>query len=210
MENFEKCTVAMLGGPCSQHVTGHTSRQNQCYNKYPISVSLNLVSKGADDSICFSLTTYRQIDRRCWGLKTGPDRASGWPPRIFLLGSPVMEQCPVTTLPKIVKSPRWVIWYHGSSRYIRTLQSAITAITISLLAICVFTKWQMLITMSLKNGSIKFTEQCTECASANWCIKKLPTVPCWQVTQAPCLGLSSLGRLIHTQGGILSRVNTSD
>ena len=22
MENFEKCTVAMLGGPCSQHVTG--------------------------------------------------------------------------------------------------------------------------------------------------------------------------------------------
>ena len=29
MENFEKCTVAMLGGPCSQHVTGNTSRQNQ-------------------------------------------------------------------------------------------------------------------------------------------------------------------------------------
>ena len=29
MENFEKCTVAMLGGPCSQHVTGKTSRQNQ-------------------------------------------------------------------------------------------------------------------------------------------------------------------------------------
>ena len=28
MENFEKCTVAMLGGPCSQHVTGNTSRQN--------------------------------------------------------------------------------------------------------------------------------------------------------------------------------------
>ena len=70
-------------------------------------------------------------DRRCWGLKTGPDRASGWPPRIFLLGSPVMEQCPVTTLPKIVKSPRWIIWYHGSSRYIRTLQSAITTSTTS-------------------------------------------------------------------------------
>ena len=38
MKNFEKCTVAMLGGPCSQHVTGNTSRQNQpqsaimCYN----------------------------------------------------------------------------------------------------------------------------------------------------------------------------------
>ena len=29
MENFEKCIVPMLGGPCSQHVTGNTSRQNQ-------------------------------------------------------------------------------------------------------------------------------------------------------------------------------------
>ena len=29
MENVEKCTVAMLGGPCSQHVTGNTSRLNQ-------------------------------------------------------------------------------------------------------------------------------------------------------------------------------------
>ena len=29
MENFEKCTVSMLGGPCSQHVTGNTSRLNQ-------------------------------------------------------------------------------------------------------------------------------------------------------------------------------------
>ena len=29
MENFEKCIVTMLGGPCSQHVTGNTSRQNQ-------------------------------------------------------------------------------------------------------------------------------------------------------------------------------------
>ena len=29
MENFEKCTVAMLGGPCMQHVTGYTSRLNQ-------------------------------------------------------------------------------------------------------------------------------------------------------------------------------------
>ena len=32
MENFEKCTVAMLGGPCSQHVTGNTSRLNQPQN----------------------------------------------------------------------------------------------------------------------------------------------------------------------------------
>ena len=29
MENFEKCTVAMLGGPCSQHVMGNTSWLNQ-------------------------------------------------------------------------------------------------------------------------------------------------------------------------------------
>ena len=29
MENFEKCTVAMLGGPCLQHITGNTSQQNQ-------------------------------------------------------------------------------------------------------------------------------------------------------------------------------------
>ena len=29
MEKIEKCTVAMLGGPCSQHVTGNTSRLNQ-------------------------------------------------------------------------------------------------------------------------------------------------------------------------------------
>ena len=29
MENFEKCTVAMLGGPYLQHVTGNTSRLNQ-------------------------------------------------------------------------------------------------------------------------------------------------------------------------------------
>ena len=28
-ENFEKCNVAMLGGPCSQHVTGNTSRLYQ-------------------------------------------------------------------------------------------------------------------------------------------------------------------------------------
>ena len=29
MENFEICTVAMLGGPCWQRVTGNTSRLNQ-------------------------------------------------------------------------------------------------------------------------------------------------------------------------------------
>ena len=29
LENFEKCTVAMLGGPCSQHVMGNTSRLYQ-------------------------------------------------------------------------------------------------------------------------------------------------------------------------------------
>ena len=29
MENFEKCSVAILWGPCSQHVTGNTSPLNQ-------------------------------------------------------------------------------------------------------------------------------------------------------------------------------------
>ena len=29
MENFEKCAVPMLGGPCLQHITGNTSRLNQ-------------------------------------------------------------------------------------------------------------------------------------------------------------------------------------
>ena len=29
LEIFEKCTVGMLGGPCSQHVTGNTSWLNQ-------------------------------------------------------------------------------------------------------------------------------------------------------------------------------------
>ena len=29
MKNFEKCSIAMLGGSCSQHVTGNTSRENQ-------------------------------------------------------------------------------------------------------------------------------------------------------------------------------------
>ena len=43
MESFKKCTVAMLGGPCSQQVTGNTSRQNQpqsaimkLTNMYPV------------------------------------------------------------------------------------------------------------------------------------------------------------------------------
>ena len=43
MENFEKCTVAMLGGPCSQHVTGNTSRQNQPQSAI---MSHNAVVKG--------------------------------------------------------------------------------------------------------------------------------------------------------------------
>ena len=48
MENFEKCTVAMLGGPCSQHVTGNTSRLNQLqsaimiYNTSPPRMFLSL------------------------------------------------------------------------------------------------------------------------------------------------------------------------
>ena len=34
MENFEKCTVAMLGGPCSQHVTAISAPK--CYNNVPM------------------------------------------------------------------------------------------------------------------------------------------------------------------------------
>ena len=74
----------------------------------------------------FPMTTID--DRRCWGLKQALIGPLG-DLLVFLLGSPVMEQCPVTTLPNVVKSPRWIIWYHGSSRYSRTLQSAITAST---------------------------------------------------------------------------------
>ena len=29
VEHFEKCSVAMLGGPCSQHTKGNASRLNQ-------------------------------------------------------------------------------------------------------------------------------------------------------------------------------------
>ena len=29
MKFFEKCTAAMLGGPCSQHVTGSASQPNR-------------------------------------------------------------------------------------------------------------------------------------------------------------------------------------
>ena len=39
MANFEKCTVAMLGGPCSQYVTGSTSRLNQPQRAIPIDKS---------------------------------------------------------------------------------------------------------------------------------------------------------------------------
>ena len=49
MENFEKCTVAMLEGPSSQHVMGNTSRLNwpqsaiikfkvQLHNPYSVAI----------------------------------------------------------------------------------------------------------------------------------------------------------------------------
>ena len=44
MENFEKCTVAMLGGPCSQHVTGNTSRQNQPQSAIMTNSSFSMLS----------------------------------------------------------------------------------------------------------------------------------------------------------------------
>ena len=50
MENFEKCTVAMLGGPCSQHVTGNTSRLNQ-----PQSAIISYTDSLAQSAICLDL-----------------------------------------------------------------------------------------------------------------------------------------------------------
>ena len=53
MENFEKCTVAMLGGPCSQHVTGNTSRLN-----HPQSAIMGYIwmALSVHSSICSSVT----------------------------------------------------------------------------------------------------------------------------------------------------------
>ena len=52
MENFEKCTVAMLGGPCSQHVTGNTSRQNQPQSAKSICTPVD------DNSSCVHIFTH--------------------------------------------------------------------------------------------------------------------------------------------------------
>ena len=46
---LKKCTVAMLGGPCSQHGTGNTSRQNQPQSAIVVGMSLLLCL-----SVCLS------------------------------------------------------------------------------------------------------------------------------------------------------------
>ena len=45
MENFEKCTVAMLGGPCLQQVTGNTSRLNQPQSAIIPDISQSCISR---------------------------------------------------------------------------------------------------------------------------------------------------------------------
>ena len=58
MENFEKCTVAMLVGPCLQHVTGNTSWLNQ-----PQSAIINMTARCAavDSAIGYQPITIRLI-----------------------------------------------------------------------------------------------------------------------------------------------------
>ena len=80
MVNFEKCTVAMLGGPCSQHVTGNTSRKNQpqsaimsgtgflvAHQLYIGNVmrkyQINLGMKSWDLHMCDRASTITHIDR---------------------------------------------------------------------------------------------------------------------------------------------------
>ena len=55
MENFEKCTVAMLGGPCSQHVTGNTPWQNQPQSAINIYIYIYIYIY----TIAFALSPFR-------------------------------------------------------------------------------------------------------------------------------------------------------
>ena len=57
MENFEKCTVAMLGGPCSQHVTGNTSLQNQPQSAMKVDMDWSTNSSHSSGDILQSLQT---------------------------------------------------------------------------------------------------------------------------------------------------------
>ena len=57
MENFEKCTVAMLGGPCSQHVTGNTSRLNQPQSAIMPHTAMQYVKYGYMKAKYISVTT---------------------------------------------------------------------------------------------------------------------------------------------------------
>ena len=62
MENFEKCTVAMLGGPCSQHVTGNTSRQNQPQS----AIIYHNTQQGLKSKWLHAYMYYSQFFNICW------------------------------------------------------------------------------------------------------------------------------------------------
>ena len=66
MKNFEKCNVAILGGPCSQHVMGNTSRQIQPQSAimgYTFLVSSNLVCNVGE-----RLSPFSPWQQRLWEI----------------------------------------------------------------------------------------------------------------------------------------------
>ena len=67
MENFEKCTVAMLGGPCSQHVTGNTSQLNQPQSAIILHTSLYWLGQNIDPS----LNTWKKPHSLPWRVSYG-------------------------------------------------------------------------------------------------------------------------------------------
>ena len=73
MKIFEKCTVAMLVGPCSQHVTGNTSWQNQSQSAIMIGKYLNTAVpfKHLKVPAVQSLINANSITQIQWTLKTG-------------------------------------------------------------------------------------------------------------------------------------------
>ena len=65
MENLEKCTVAMLEGPCLQHVTGNTSWLNQPQS----AIMLGLIYGGVPWGMQQRLDWGDWVD--LWGYVTG-------------------------------------------------------------------------------------------------------------------------------------------
>ena len=56
MENFEKCTVDMLGGPCSQHVTENTSRLIQLQSAMIYAIGKIYAQDGVFEKLCIWLS----------------------------------------------------------------------------------------------------------------------------------------------------------